>query len=39
MKEIEFFGSALKTIRKFPIAAKQEAGYQLDRISTWFRSS
>jgi phage-related protein len=31
-KPIEFRGSALDDLRAFPIAAKREAGYQLDRL-------
>jgi phage-related protein len=32
MKEIEFVGRSLEAIRAFSIAAKREAGYQLDRV-------
>ena len=32
MKEIEFCGRSLKVIRSFPVAARREAGYQLDRL-------
>ena len=32
MKQIRFHGSSLSTIRKFPSAARREAGHQLDRI-------
>lgn len=32
MREIEFSGASLKTIRKFPATAKREAGHQLDRV-------
>lgn len=32
MKSIEFRGSALSDLRDFPISAKRQAGYQLDRL-------
>lgn len=32
MKEIEFCGESLNTIRAFPAAVKREAGLQLDKI-------
>lgn len=32
MKAIEFLGTSLKTVREFPVLAKREAGYQLDRV-------
>jgi phage-related protein len=32
MKPIAFLGKSLDIIRKFPDTAKQEAGYQLDRV-------
>ena len=32
MKGIEFLGSSLRTVRKFPALGKREAGYQLDRV-------
>src|ERR1700741_3530139 len=32
MKPIAFIGSSLKCLREFPAAAKQDAGYQLDKI-------
>ena len=32
MKGIEFLGTSLKMIREFPVPAKREAGYQLDRV-------
>ena len=32
MKGIEFLGASLKIIREFPMRAKSEAGFQLDRV-------
>ena len=32
MKDIQFIGRSLDSIRDFPDAAKREAGYQLDRV-------
>lgn len=32
MKDIQFIGRSLESIRDFPDAAKREAGYQLDRV-------
>lgn len=32
MKDIQFIGRSLESIRDFPGAAKREAGYQLDRV-------
>lgn len=32
MKPIDFCGSALDDLREFPTTAKQEAGYQLDKV-------
>ncbi len=32
MKDIEFVGRSLEAIRDFPVDAKREAGYQLDRV-------
>ncbi len=32
MKPLRFLGDALKCLRGFPSAAKQDAGYQLDRL-------
>jgi phage-related protein len=32
MKEIRFCGHSLDVLRSFPVAAKREAGYQLDRV-------
>lgn len=32
MKRLAFRGSALNDLRDFPISARREAGYQLDRV-------
>ena len=32
MKELEFLGDSLDQIRSFPADAKQDIGYQLDRV-------
>jgi phage-related protein len=32
MKELEFLGDSLDQIRSFPSDAKQDIGYQLDRV-------
>jgi len=32
MKALKFRGSALDDLRDFPISARREAGYQLDRV-------
>jgi len=32
MKDIVFAGTSLKSLRGFPIEAKREAGYQLDKV-------
>ena len=32
MKPISFLGDSLRCLRAFPAAAKQDAGYQLDRL-------
>lgn len=32
MKALKFLGSALNDLRDFPISARREAGYQLDRV-------
>ena len=32
MKGIQFLGRSLEVLRGFPVVAKREAGYQLDRI-------
>jgi len=31
-KPIEFLGASLDSIRSFPVAARQQAGHQLDRV-------
>ena len=32
MKPIRFLGNALKSLRDFPEDARQDAGYQLDKV-------
>lgn len=32
LKQVEFRGSALDDLRTFPLAARREAGYQLDQV-------
>lgn len=32
MKPVRFFGDSLKCLREFPEDAKQDAGYQLDKV-------
>ena len=32
MKKIEFHGTSLDDIKDFPIDARQDAGYQLDKV-------
>lgn len=32
MKPVRFLGDSLKRLREFPEAAKQDTGYQLDRV-------
>ncbi len=32
MKPIQFLGNALKCLRDFPVDARQDAGYQLDKV-------
>jgi len=32
MKSIRFMGDSLKRLREFPDAARQDAGYQLDKV-------
>jgi phage-related protein len=32
MKKIQFLGDSLKCLRDFPEDAKQDAGYQLDKV-------
>lgn len=31
-KPVEFLGSALNDLRDFPLAARREAGYQIDKV-------
>lgn len=35
-KSVRFLGSALIDLRTFPLTARQEAGYQLDRVQQGF---
>ena len=35
-KPVEFRGSALNDLRAFPVSAKRDAGYQIDRIQHGF---
>lgn len=37
IKPIDFCGSALDDLREFPPTAKQEAGYQLDKVQHGFQ--
>ena len=32
MKEVVFCGNALEELRSFPVSARREAGYQLDKV-------
>ena len=32
MKQIEFIGDSLDALRSFPIGARQDTGYQLDKV-------
>ncbi len=32
MKRVTFLGDSLKRLREFPIEARQDAGYQLDKV-------
>jgi len=32
LRKVTFIGRSLKNIRNFPVAAKRQAGYQLDRL-------
>ena len=32
MKDVEFRGTALADLRRFPTPARREAGYQIDRV-------
>ena len=36
MKTITFLGDSLEAVKSFPISAKREAGYQLDKIQHGF---
>ena len=36
MKPVEFRGSSLEDLRRFPQAAMRDAGYQLDRVQRGF---
>jgi phage-related protein len=36
MKTLKFLGSALSDLRAFPDKARQEAGYQLDKVQNGF---
>lgn len=38
-KPVEFLGTSLDDLRKFPEEAKQEAGYQIDRVQTGLEPS
>ena len=31
-KPVEFLGSSLRDLKDFPVSARQEAGYQIDRV-------
>jgi len=37
MKSVSFLGDSLKRLREFPEDAKQDAGYQLDKIQKGFQ--
>lgn len=39
MKSLYFIGSALNDLRRFPVGAKRDAGYQLDRVQHGFEPS
>jgi len=39
MKAIEFVGNSLDALREFPIGARRECGYQLDRVQHGFDPS
>jgi phage-related protein len=32
LKSIEFLGDSLEALREFPVSARREAGFQLDRV-------
>ena len=36
MKQIEFIGDSLDALRDFPMGARQESGYQLDKVQRGF---
>lgn len=35
-KPVEFLGSALRDLKEFPLLARREAGYQIDRVQHGF---
>ena len=37
MKSVSFLGDSLKRLREFPEDAKQDAGYQLDKLQNGFQ--
>ncbi len=39
MKPIEFVGNSLDDLREFPVGARRECGYQLDRVQHGFDPS
>ena len=39
MKPLKFTGSSLADLRKFPVNAKREAGYQLNQVQLGFEPS
>lgn len=39
VKPIEFLGDSLRSLRRFPDDAKQDAGYQLDRIQNGLQAN
>jgi phage-related protein len=39
MKPVVFIGNALQELRAFPVTARREAGYQLDRVQNGFEPS
>ncbi len=39
MKPVVFVGNALQELRAFPVTARREAGYQLDRVQNGFEPS
>ena len=32
MKPVQFLGNSLQSLRDFPVDARQDAGYQLDKV-------